>query len=67
MSQFFTSGDQSIGVSASAPVLPMNIQGRFFFRMDWFDLLVVQDLPTPAFKLNSNQWYMVEHSFKILL
>ena len=28
-SQFFTSGDQSIGVSASASVLPMNIQ-------DWF-------------------------------
>ena len=29
MSQFFTSGSQSIGVSASASVLPMNIQ-------DWF-------------------------------
>ena len=26
MSQFFTSGDQSIGASASASVLPMNIQ-----------------------------------------
>ena len=31
MSQFFTSGGQSIGVSASALVLPMNIQ-------DWFPL-----------------------------
>ena len=31
MSQFFTSGGQSIGVSASASVLPMNIQ-------DWFTL-----------------------------
>ena len=31
VSQFFTSGDQSIGVSASASVLPMNIQ-------DWFSL-----------------------------
>ena len=30
-SQFFTSGHQSIGVSASASVLPMNIQ-------DWFPL-----------------------------
>jgi len=29
MSQFFTSGGQSIGVSASASVLPMNIQGWF--------------------------------------
>ena len=31
MSQFFTSGGQSIGISASASVLPMNIQ-------DWFPL-----------------------------
>ena len=27
MSQLFASGGQSIGASASAPVLPMNIQG----------------------------------------
>ena len=31
MSQFLASGDQSIGISASASVLPMNIQ-------DWFPL-----------------------------
>ena len=31
MSQFFTSGDQSIGASASSSLLPMNIQ-------DWFPL-----------------------------
>ena len=29
MSQFFASGGQSIGVSASASVLPMNVQDRF--------------------------------------
>ena len=29
VSQFFASGDQSIGVSASASVLPMNIQDSF--------------------------------------
>ena len=29
ISQFFTSGDQSIGASASASVPPMNIQGWF--------------------------------------
>ena len=29
MSWLFTSGDQSIGVSASASVLPMNVQGLF--------------------------------------
>ena len=29
MSQFFSSGAQNIGVSASVSVLPMNIQDRF--------------------------------------
>ena len=41
-SWFFASGGQSIGVSASASVLPMNIQEMISFRMDWFDLLAVQ-------------------------
>ena len=41
MSQFFTSGGQSIGVSASASVLPMNIQD--WFSLGWtVDLLAVQ-------------------------
>ena len=35
MSQYFSSGGQSIGVSASTSVLPMNTQ-------DWLDLLAVQ-------------------------
>ena len=53
MSQFFTSGGQSIGVSASASVLPMNIQ-------DWFPLGLLgppccprnsqESYPTPQFK-----------------
>ena len=50
VSQFFTADGQSIGVSASALILPMNIQ-------DWFplgltgDFLVVQGIsPTPQFK-----------------
>ena len=34
----FKSGAQGIGASASASVLPMNIQD---FRIDWFDLLSV--------------------------
>ena len=33
MNQFFTSGGQSIGASASASVLPMNIQGWFPLRL----------------------------------
>ena len=44
MSQLFTSGGQSIGASASASVLPMNIQDWFSFRMDWLDLLAVQGI-----------------------
>ena len=41
MSQLFSSGGQSIGVSASASVLPMNMCG-ISVRIDWFDLLAVQ-------------------------
>jgi len=37
MSQLFTSGGQSIGVSASASVLPMNIQGGF--PLGWTGLI----------------------------
>ena len=42
MSQFLTSGGQKIGVSASASVLPM-YSGLISFRMDWLDLLIVQE------------------------
>ena len=42
MSQVFASGGQSIGVSASTSVLPINIQGLISFRNNWLDLLAVQ-------------------------
>ena len=38
MNQFFVSGGQSTGASASASVLPVNIQGLISFRIDWLDL-----------------------------
>ena len=41
MSQLFTWGGQSTGVSASTSVLPMN-PGLISFRTDWLDLLAVQ-------------------------
>ena len=41
VSQLLAWGGQSIGVSASASVLPMTIQG-WSYRMDWVDLLAVQ-------------------------
>ena len=42
MSQFFASGGQSIGVSASASVPSNECSGLISFRMDWLDLLAVQ-------------------------
>ena len=38
-SQFFASGGQSIGVSASASVLPMNIQG--WFPLGWTGIILL--------------------------
>ena len=40
MSQFFTSGGQTIGVSASASVLPINIQD--WFPLEWTGLISLQ-------------------------
>ena len=42
MSQLITSGGQSIRATASASVLSKNIE-LISFRMDWFDLLAVQE------------------------
>ena len=43
MCQFFASGGQSVGVSASASVLPIKIQDWFPLGLtDWLDLLAVQ-------------------------
>ena len=43
MSQFFASSGQSIGVSASTSILPMNeYSGLISFRIDWLDFLAIQ-------------------------
>ena len=57
MSQFFTSGDQSISFS----LCPSNeYSGLIFFRMDWLDLLAVQgtlkSLPQHHSSKASNLW-----------
>ena len=45
MSRFFTSDGQSIGVSASASVLPMNIQNWFLLGWtSWISLLTLEGL-----------------------
>ena len=46
MNQLFTSGGQSIGVSASASVLPMNIQGCFPLGLT--DLISLLSKSSPA-------------------
>ena len=59
MSQFFASGGQSIGASAS--VLPMNIQDCSF-RMDWFDLLAVQGSFKSLLQHHSSKESVLQHS-----
>ena len=63
-------GGQSIRASASASVLPMNIQNRFPFRIDWFDLLAVQGTLKSLLQLcikqvtNKNPLYSSENSIQ---
>ena len=61
VSQFFTSGGQSIGVSASASVLPVNIQ-LISFRIDWFDLLTVQGTLKSLLQHHSSKASVLRHS-----
>ena len=62
MSQFFTTGGQSIGVSASASVFPMNFSGLISFRMDWLDLLVVQGILKSLLQHYSSKASILRHS-----
>ena len=55
MSQFFILGGQSIGVSASASVLPVNIQ-------DWFDLLAVHGTLKSLLQHHSSKAPILWHS-----
>ena len=50
MSQSFSSGGQSIGVSALASVLPMSIQD--WFPLGWTDWISLQSFILESFKLN---------------
>ena len=59
-SQLFTSGGQSIGASASASVLPMNIQVSF--RTDWFDLLAFQGTLKSLVQHHNSKASILQHS-----
>ena len=61
MSQLFTSGGQSIGVSASTSVPPMNTP-MISFRMDWLDLLAVQGTPKSLLQHHSSKASILWHS-----
>ena len=62
MSQFFPSDGQSTGVSASASVLPMNVQDCISFRMDWFGLLAIQGNLKSLFCHDSLKASPLQHS-----
>ena len=62
MSQFFASGGQSTGVSASTSVLPMNTQEWVYFRMDWLDLLAVQGTLKSLLQHHSSKASILWHS-----
>ena len=62
MSQLFTSGGQSIGVSASK-ISPSNEHpGLISFRMDWLDLLEVQETLKSLLQHHSSKGSILQHS-----
>ena len=55
-------GGQSIGVSASASVLPNEHPGLISFRMDWLDLLAVQGTLKSLLQHHSSKASIFQHS-----
>ena len=62
MSQFFASGGQSTGVSASASVPSNEYSGLISFRMDWLDLLAVQGALKSLLQHHSSKASILWHS-----
>ena len=60
MSQFFASGGQNIGASASASVFPMNIKD--WFPLEWFDILAVQGTLKSLLQHHSSKASIFWHS-----
>ena len=57
MRQLFASGNQCIGASTSASILPM-----VSLRMDWLDLLAVQGTLKSLLQLHSSKALILWHS-----
>ena len=66
MSQFFTSGGQSIGVSASASVLPKNIEGRFPLGLTGWTFLQSKGLSRlfSNGRVQKHQFFGAQHSLE---
>ena len=62
ISPFFTSGGQSIGVSASASVLPMNIQYWFPLGLTGLIKSLLQHCSSKASILQCSAFFMVQFS-----
>ena len=65
MSQFFTSGGQSIGVSALASVLPVNIQGWFPSELTGLNFLLSKGLSRvfSIITIQKHQFFGTQPSF----
>ena len=61
MSQFFASGGQSTGASASASGPSSEYSGLIFFRIDWFDL-IVQGILKSLLQYHSSKASVLRHS-----
>ena len=62
MSQLLGWGGQSIGVSASTSVLPVNNPGLISFRMDWLDLLAIQGTFKTLLQHHNSKASVLQHS-----
>ena len=68
MSQFFTSGGQSIGASTSASVLPRTIQDWMIsFRTDWFDFLVAHRTLKSFLQHHNSKASILQHSISFMV
>ena len=67
MSQFFTSGGQNIGVSASTSVLPMNIQDCFPLGLTGWISLQFKGLSRVFFSttVQKHLFFLLRHTLKI--
>ena len=67
VSQLFTSGSQSIGTSASASVLSMNVQGWFSLGLTGLNLLPVQGTLKSLLQHHNSKASILQHSAFIMV